>query len=153
MLKLDKLFGRFFVIPFLLDRVTKYAVIHEVIAQQDITSFLEIYVTYNRGVSWGIASSTSQITFYGVSIFVGLIIVCFASYVQKHFTNFVSIAASWMVLSGAVSNVIDRIYFDGVIDFIHIHYVDWSFPVFNVADIFITCGIFVLFYLHIKDEI
>lgn len=153
MLKFDKLWIWCFVIPFLLDRVTKYAVMYGVIGQQDVTSFLEIYLTYNRGISWGIGSSSSSIQFYLVSILVVFVIGCFAWYVKKYFTHILSVAASWMVLSGAISNVIDRIRFGGVVDFIHVHYGNWSFPVFNVADIFITCGVFLLFYLHMKEDI
>jgi signal peptidase II len=49
--------------------------------------------------------------------------------------------AEIMVLAGAISNVIDRAFYQGVIDFVHLHIGDWSWPIFNVADVAIVCGI------------
>lgn len=46
-----------------------------------------------------------------------------------------------MVLGGAIGNVIDRVLYGYVIDFIHVHYADaWHYPIFNVADIGISIG-------------
>ena len=49
-------------------------------------------------------------------------------------------AALCLVMGGAIGNVIDRIYLGHVIDFIRVHYADWYFPAFNVADSAITIG-------------
>lgn len=49
-----------------------------------------------------------------------------------------------LVLGGALGNLIDRVNAGYVIDFILLHYKDWYFPAFNVADIAITCGAIIL---------
>jgi len=45
------------------------------------------------------------------------------------------------VVAGALSNVFDRFWYTGVIDFIDIHYGGWHYPTFNIADVAIVCGI------------
>ncbi len=45
------------------------------------------------------------------------------------------------VLVGAIGNLIDRVLLGHVIDFIHVYYRDYHFPIFNVADIFVTTGV------------
>ncbi len=45
------------------------------------------------------------------------------------------------IAGGAVGNVIDRLRFGAVVDFIHAHLGDWSWYVFNVADAAIVCGV------------
>ncbi len=54
-----------------------------------------------------------------------------------------------LILIGGFSNFLDRLYFRGVIDFISIGF--W--PVFNLADIYITTGIIILFFLGIRQKI
>ncbi|SEO73014.1 signal peptidase II [Aquisalimonas asiatica] len=52
-----------------------------------------------------------------------------------------------LILGGAVGNVIDRIAYGHVIDFIHVYWRDWHYPIFNVADSAITVGV-VLILIH-----
>ena len=51
-----------------------------------------------------------------------------------------------LVLGGAIGNVIDRVAYGYVIDFILFYYKDWSYPAFNVADSAITCGVALILY-------
>lgn len=52
-----------------------------------------------------------------------------------------------LVLGGAVGNVIDRIAYGHVVDFIHVYWRDWHYPIFNVADSAITVGV-VMILIH-----
>lgn len=49
-----------------------------------------------------------------------------------------------LILAGALGNLIDRILRGRVIDFIHLHYYDWNYPIFNLADSAITIGVAIL---------
>ena len=49
-----------------------------------------------------------------------------------------------LVLGGAIGNLIDRLAYGYVVDFILVHYGSWSYPAFNVADSAITCGVILL---------
>ena len=54
-----------------------------------------------------------------------------------------------MVLGGSLGNIFDRIYYSSVPDFIDIHFKNFHWFIFNVADIFITLGVILLIYLEI----
>lgn len=143
----------FFWIPLLLDRLTKYAVVSEIISNQDITSFLEVYLTYNRGISWGIGGSTEVRQFMLVSLCVALVIVGFAWYIRVNKMNQWAYGACLMIMSGAISNFIDRFWYGGVVDFIRFYFGAYSFPVFNVADVFISVGTLLFVYFQWNDDI
>jgi signal peptidase II len=49
-----------------------------------------------------------------------------------------------LILGGALGNLIDRVVRGRVIDFVHLHYYDWNYPIFNLADSAITIGVAIL---------
>jgi signal peptidase II len=55
-----------------------------------------------------------------------------------------------LVLSGAIGNVIDRIAYGAVVDFIDVYYGNWHWPAFNIADSAITIGVILLIFDEIK---
>ena len=59
-----------------------------------------------------------------------------------------------MVLGGALGNLFDRIFYSAVPDFVEIYYKSFHWFIFNVADIFITFGVFCLIYVELisKDK-
>ena len=142
----------YFLMPLLLDRVTKYFVVTGLWQSQKINSFFNLYVTYNRGIALGFASNFEQEYLVLLTILIAGILSYFAWYtrlVSAHRGMFIS---SLLVLSGGVSNFIDRIFFEGVVDFMQFHVGSYYFPVFNVADVFITCGAFLLSYFFLSDD-
>jgi len=50
----------------------------------------------------------------------------------------------WLIVTGAMGNIIDMIRYGHVIDFIHFRFFGWSFPIFNLADSCITIGVALL---------
>ena len=60
-----------------------------------------------------------------------------------------------MVIGGAIGNFFDRIYYSAVPDFVEIYYKSFHWFIFNVADIFITLGVFCLIYVELitKDNL
>ena len=57
--------------------------------------------------------------------------------------------AFMMIFGGSLGNIFDRIYYSSVPDFIDIHFGNFHWFIFNVADIFITLGVILLIYLEI----
>lgn len=143
----------YFFIPLLIDRVTKYSVVSQTVPDQQVFPFLDIYLTYNRGVSWGVGSSECHSQFLFVSVLVALVMGMFCWFMYKTPMKRVAVDACFMILSGAISNFYDRICFGGVVDFILFYWGSWWFPVFNMADVFIFLGTCVLLYLHAKDDL
>ena len=58
-----------------------------------------------------------------------------------------------IIISGAISNIIDRMINNYVLDFIYLHYKDFYWPAFNFADIYITFGVIMILYQSLKELI
>ena len=142
----------FFFIPLFIDRVTKYLIVCQTWQNKELFSFLNINLTYNRGISWGIGNYSNPQLFIFICILVAFVIFGFCWYLYKMDTNSISFYAGLMILSGAISNFFDRLWFNGIVDFIQFHYFDWFFPTFNFADTFIFLGTCLLLYAQAKDE-
>lgn len=106
----------------------------------DVLPFFNVTMVWNHGVSFGLFASEGDI---GRIFLIGLACVISAvmAYLMTKSESRVEVFTMATVIGGALGNVIDRIRFGAVADFIHVHAFDWHFPVFNIADAAITLGI------------
>ena len=129
---------------FTLDRFTKMKIIN--VQQNDnsiyINKFLNFDLVWNTGVGFGFLSSISNLAYNFVSLLIGLVLI-FLIYliIKSKFTEKILFS---LILGGALGNFFDRIYFFAVPDFIDFHFNKFHWFTFNMADIFITLGIFIL---------
>lgn len=115
-----------------------------------INSYLEFVLDFNRGISWGFFSS-SDVKLFGLITGLVILVTCFlAIYTYMQYINKRNIIPEILVLSGSFSNIIDRFQYGAVIDFISIHVLDYYWPTFNIADISIVVGIFLMAY-YLKE--
>lgn len=117
-----------------------------------IKNVLEFAYVENKGAAFGIFSDAT-LFFIIVSILFSIVAIFY--YVYLPLTNrFIPMRIILIfVISGAVGNLIDRITNHYVIDFIYVKVI--NFPVFNIADIYVTCSIFVfalLMIFYYKDD-
>lgn len=105
-----------------------------------VTNFFNIVFTWNPGASFsimrGIGEYAPMFIIVGTAAIVGFLI----HYVSRCACRF----EQWpivMIIGGALGNLIDRIRFGAVIDFLDFHVGGWHWPAFNVADMFIVCGV------------
>ncbi|HOJ15567.1 MAG TPA: signal peptidase II [Caldisericia bacterium] len=126
-----------------LDRITKLLVLN-LNNNLKLFSFLEIIFVKNEGIVFGLFSNNNLNNIFIITSIISLIIILtFYRYAKNSpLTYFLS-----MILGGAIGNIIDRILYGYVIDFIKVD----SFYVFNIADASITVGtilliIYILFY-------
>jgi len=146
------LFNFFIVIViFGLDRISKLYVLN--LAETDqfvniyINQFLNFHLIWNTGVGFGLFSSDTNfyynlITFLIILINVIILIMIFKSANYKFFLLLI-------ILGGSLGNLFDRIYYKAVPDFLDLHYNDFHWYIFNVADIFITVGIICLIFAEL----
>lgn len=128
-----------------LDQLTKW-IITETLYYGEfipvIKDFFSISHVLNTGAAWGVLADhtwlLSCVTFLACLILGYLIAVS----THKWFT-----AAYLMILSGALGNLVDRIFRGEVVDFLSFRFGTYDFPSFNVADICITCGCILLMIL------
>lgn len=105
--------------------------------------FLNLTMVWNRGITFGLLSTDSG---WGAVLLAGValaVVAALAVWLWQAERAAVTLALG-AVAGGAVGNVIDRIRFGAVVDFIHAHAWGWSWYVFNVADAAIVCGVGVL---------
>ncbi len=108
--------------------------------------FLNITLIKNTGVAFGLFSSnpsTVKTAFLIAVTTVSISVILYLVVLLKDGTVFSQISLG-MILGGATGNLIDRIRFGAVIDFIDLHYGNIHWPAFNVADAAITVGIILI---------
>ena len=133
----------------LIDRLTKYLVFY-CLPHYTINSLCAIDLVLNRGISFGMFHSQDVRIFSAVNILVGCVIGLLVMHTYYRFHHKQSIIGEVCIFTGAISNVIDRYVYGGVIDFVALSYQDWHFAVFNGADAFIFCG--VIFMLLVEYQ-
>ena len=134
-----------------LDQLTKLY-FYTIDAQYTLTSFLSLQVHMNRGISWGMFHSEHTAFFFFITFVITCFIGGFLYHTYEQYCAGRMIFAECAVLSGAVSNLIDRFAHAGVIDFIAVSWRGWTFPVFNFADVAIVIGIFFILLEGLRNE-
>ena len=136
---------------FLLDRVTKIYIIKlaelENVVDIYITSYLNLYLIWNKGIAFGLFSFDHNIIYNLISILIALISFTILILIKKN--KGIKRYALLFVLGGALGNLFDRIYYSAVPDFFDLHIKEFHWFVFNVADIFITFGVFCLIFVEL----
>lgn len=104
-----------------------------------LTPFLNFVMVWNTGVSFGMFNSDSDVVKFaliGVALLISLLLMIWLAVTSRGLVA----AAIILVISGAVGNVIDRVRFGAVADFIDLHMAGIHWPAFNVADSGIVLG-------------
>ncbi|MCG8546043.1 MAG: signal peptidase II [Alphaproteobacteria bacterium] len=105
-----------------------------------VTDFFNIVVVCNRGISFGLfneASAWGPIILIGIAVAISVFLVFWLRQAQIQLVA----AAIGLILGGAIGNVIDRIRYGAVVDFLDFHAYGFHWPAFNVADSAITVGV------------
>ena len=128
------------------DQLTKrYAIAHYQTETVSIAPFLAFSTQLNTGVAFSLFHSPNLWVFWGMSTLIGIIIAYFMYHAFVHCQRMGTLPwGSALVITGAVGNIIDRLRYGGVIDFIMLHYQDYVWPIFNLADIFICIGLLLI---------
>ena len=132
-------FSLIFII-FILDRVTKIHVINE-LSDRDyyFNDYINFDLIWNTGIGFGILSTESELLYNIITIFIGLVLLVlfWILFTSDRFDKYVFS----LIIGGAIGNFYDRLTLKAVPDFIDIHYNNFHWFTFNIADIFITLGI------------
>ena len=116
-----------------------------------INHFINYDLIWNTGIGFGIFSSNSQLIYNLFSCLIFLVIIFLIFYLIRSSKNEKLIFS--IIIGGAVGNFYDRLVYKAVPDFIDIHFANFHWFTFNVADIFITVGIliFILRSFFVKN--
>ena len=132
------------ILIFILDRVSKVFVIYltdKNLATEIFSSkFLNINLIWNEGIAFGFFSFNQEYL-YNLLTLIILLVVCIVLVMIIKNEGYKKYALL-MIFGGAIGNLYDRVFFKAVPDFIDFHIGEFHWFVFNVADIFISIGVF-----------
>ena len=144
----------FIFLIFLLDRVSKIYVINldkKLLGSEIFSSkFLNISLIWNEGIAFGLLSFDQENLYNLLTLLIVLIILIIFRMTLK--SSGLKKIALMMILGGALGNVIDRILYKAVPDFIDFHVGNFHWFIFNVSDIFITLGVIWMVILELIDN-
>ena len=144
----------FILVIFGIDRLSKIFIINsaETYGELEIfvLSFLNFHLIWNDGIAFGLFSFEKKIYYNLMTILIVIITLVILWMIIR--TEKIEKLAFMMIFGGSIGNIFDRLYYSSVPDFIDIHFNNFHWFIFNVADIFITLGVIILIYLEIFSK-
>ena len=139
---------------FILDRFSKIYVVNldKVNYSPELykSKFLNINLIWNEGIAFGLLSF-DQSNFYNLlSLLIAIIVLVIFFMIIKN--DNVKKYPLLMIFAGAIGNLYDRIVYKAVPDFIDFHIEEFHWFIFNVADIFISLGVFCMILFELIDN-
>lgn len=137
---------------FWLDRWTKQLAVR-LLSQEPlaVTAWLDFSLQWNRGISFSWLTFDSMFGYVAITVLVIAVIGVFAVYTVGQYRSGKFLYGEMLVLSGALSNLMDRFQHGAVVDFIDFHLGSWHFATFNIADICICFGMTWIMLMQIKE--
>ena len=134
-------------VVFLLDQLTKYWIINVVQLVErgsiEVLPFFRLTYVGNIGVSMGLFNAYTAVGRWFLVAVTGAIAAAVAVWIAREKAR-ADVIALGLILGGALGNIVDRVRFGYVVDFLHFFWGEHSFWVFNVADAAISTGVLLL---------
>ena len=144
-----------FIILIVFDQWTKYLAVEHLMNKEPfiiIDGVFQLRYLENRGAAFGMMQG--QQTFFLITGIIAVIVLAYVYFKMPWEKRFLPLrAVAMFIAGGAVGNMIDRVALGYVVDFFYFELID--FPIFNVADIYVTCATIVLALLilfYYKEE-
>ena len=134
---------------FILDRLTKHLILLADYHRIELLPFLALVKVWNRGVAFGLFSSADAANlFFALATALALVVVL---YLSRRADTMARLGYG-LIFGGGLANLVDRVVFGGVLDFIDFHVGGLHWPAFNLADLAITIGGIVLLFAYSKKK-
>lgn len=134
-----------------LDQLTKYLIVDQHVQMPLIPNVLYVTNAYNTGSAWSLFSSQiSMLTL--ISAVASVLILGYMIVKKRQGANRFYLFILALMAAGAIGNLIDRILFQYVRDFIGVIIFGYYFPIFNIADISLTCSVILLIVYSLIEE-
>ncbi len=130
---------------FFIDRLSKIKIINNFSDfSHYINDYININLIWNIGIGFGLLSTHSSLFYNLVTLLIGLVLIflCYFFFISKKIDKLIYS----IIIGGALGNFYDRLVYKAVPDFIDLHYGNFHWFTFNVADIFITLGILIFIF-------
>ena len=142
------------VLIFILDRISKIYVMNldraNYSAELYTSKFLNISLIWNEGIAFGLLSINQGNLYNFLSLLISIIVLVIFFMIIKN--DNIKKYPLLMIFAGAIGNLYDRITYKAVPDFIDFHIGEFHWFIFNVADIFISLGVFFMILIELIDN-
>lgn len=136
-------------VAILLDQLSKYWMLYKlelVIGRTyELTSFFNLVMVWNQGVSFGMFAQGTEAARWSLAAVTFSVSIGLMVWMWKTPDHFLRLALA-LIIGGALGNIIDRIRYGAVADFLDFHVKGYHWPAFNVADSAIFVGVALLVY-------
>ena len=139
---------------FFLDRISKFYLLSLEASGIEVDfyvfPFLNLYLVWNTGIAFGLVSLEANNYYHiltGLILIINLVLIYFLFKERGIYGYLLA-----LIIGGSLGNLIDRIYYFAVPDFIDIHVGNFHWFIFNIADIFITVGIIGLMFAILLEK-
>jgi len=129
-----------------LDQASKWWIVNEVMRPPriiEVTPFFNLVMGWNRGVSFGLLNSDSEVNTWALPMIALAVVVFLLIWLKRANARHMALSLG-VIIGGAIGNVIDRLNYNAVADFLDFHVAGYHWPAFNVADAGITVGAAIL---------
>ena len=135
-----------------IDQLVKWGIVQNFALYDElevIPNIFSLYYIQNRGAAWGILQGRMGLFFIITVLVVGYLVYTFHNLPQRSILAGISFS---FILAGALGNFIDRMRLGYVVDMLRFDFID--FPIFNVADVFLTIGVgtMIVYLLFFEKE-
>ena len=139
------------IIIFFFDRISKLKIISNYNeSNYYVNDYINFDLIWNIGIGFGFLSTDSSLFYNLVTLSIGAVIIVLI-YIFGTSKNIDKLIYS-IIIGGALGNFYDRLVYKAVPDFIDLHYNDFHWFTFNVADVFITIGIFIFLLRELVNK-
>lgn len=139
-------------ISFVIDQLSKLLALIYLkfnVSVQVIPNFFYLTLVKNDGASFSILSGYTSVLI--IISFMALFFIIGYLNKQKDIKKLEGLSYS-LLLGGLLGNLVDRMFRNGVIDFLDFRIFGYNYPVFNIADIFVVCSIFIIAFLEFRSD-
>jgi signal peptidase II len=139
---------------FILDRISKIYVMNlnkvNNLSELYQSKYLNINLVWNDGIAFGLLSFNQDNLYNLLSLLIASVILIILFMIIRN--NNIKKYPLLMIFAGAIGNLYDRILYKAVPDFIDLHVGDFHWFIFNVADVFISLGVFFMILIELIDN-
>ncbi len=144
----------FIFVIFLIDRASKQIIIYFLSSLDErnieVSSFLNLNLIWNEGIAFGLFSFDQKIYYNSLTVIICLITLILVLLMLK--SNGLEKIGFLLIIGGSTGNLYDRFVYSAVPDFIDLHFYNFHWFIFNVADIFICLGVILLIFLEMFQK-
>ncbi len=135
------------------DQISKWWINEHIYADAPLVfgDYFSVIKVWNSGVSFSMFSRHGNVGTVALTV-LALVVCAFLLHWMWQETNRCKIVALGMIIGGALGNVIDRLRFGAVLDFLDFHLAQSHWPAFNLADTFICVGACILILMEIFND-